>query len=52
MKIKVTKACHIRNVQHKIGDVVEIDDSTALSLCGGGYAEPLKESKTETATKK
>ena len=40
MKYEVIKGCVIKGSQHKVGDIVEIDDVTANGLMGIGRVAP------------
>lgn len=43
MKYQVQKGCVIKGSAYKVGDVVEIDESTARSLMGIGRVAPYHE---------
>mgnify|MGYP001592664755 CR=1 FL=1 len=43
MKIKLLRTCGIRGESHKIGDIVDVDESIARLLVGIGKAERLSE---------
>lgn len=47
MKYEVTRACIIKGTNHKVGQVVELDDQLASHLMGIGRVVPADESKLE-----
>ena len=47
MKYEVTRACIIKGTNHKVGQIVELDDQLANQLMGIGRVVPADESKLE-----
>lgn len=47
MKYEVTRACIIKGTNHKVGQIVELDDQLANQLMGIGRVAPADESKLE-----
>ena len=51
MTIRILKGCSGRRFSYRQGEVVDVNEVTGRDLVGGGLAEEVKETKSETKTK-